>query len=292
MGDAIIPWLVYACIAAFYGLVSGLMTVYYGPGAMGSGVAEIIGFLNGVNYPEFLNIKTLITKIIGVTLSVSGRLCVGKEGPLAHIGAIIGVGVLYLPGLDLRFLRNDENKRLFAAAGASTGVSVAFGAPIGGALFCYELSQPNTFWKFAMIWKVFFSCAIGTFTLAVCEAIKIKIIHPHIRDVDFLNKFTGSALKFGTISSEGANILELLFAGVILGVLGGLLGSFFIAVNTWANKLRKMVLTKNWYKPIESAAFCFLSASVFFWCIYQTKVFDEKDDKWCQKMTEAEYNEH
>ena len=74
---------------------------------MGSGVAEVIGFLNGVNYPEFINIKTLITKVFGVVLSVSGKLCVGKEGPLAHIGAIIGVGVLYIPGLDFRFLRND-----------------------------------------------------------------------------------------------------------------------------------------------------------------------------------------
>lgn len=235
MVNALIPWLVYASIAGFYGLVSGLMTVYYGPGAMGSGVAELIGFLNGVNYPNFINFKTLITKIIGVTLSVSGKLCVGKEGPLAHIGAIIGVGVLYVPGLNLRFLRNDENKRLFAAAGASTGVSVAFGAPIGGALFCYELSQPNTFWKFAMIWKVFFSCAIGTFTLAVCEAFKLKIIHPHIAPDDFMDKFTGSALKFGSIDMKGANIFELLVAGTILGVLGGLLGSFFIAVNTWSN---------------------------------------------------------
>lgn len=243
---------------------------------MGSGVAEIIGFLNGVNYPEFLNFKTLITKIIGVTLSVSGKLCVGKEGPLAHIGAIIGVSVLYMPGLDLRFLRNDENKRLFAAAGASTGVSVAFGAPIGGALFCYELSQPNTFWKFAMIWKVFFSCAIGTFTLAICEALHIKVMHPDIPKEDFMEKFSGSALKFGTIDKKSANIIELLIAGIILGIIGGLLGSFFIAVNTWTNKLRKQILTKNWMKPIETAAFCFLSASVFYWCIYQTRVYD-----WC-----------
>ena len=89
------------------------MTVYFGPGAMGSGVAEIIGFLNGVNYPEFLNIKTLITKIIGVILSVSGKLCVGKEGPLAHIGANIGALVPYLPKFDqyFKFLHNDHKKR-------------------------------------------------------------------------------------------------------------------------------------------------------------------------------------
>ena len=86
-----------------------------------------------------------------------------------------------------------------------------------------------------------------------------------------MNEFTGAALKFGSMHKHdllGANIFRLLLAGLILGVLGGLLGSFFIAVNTWANKARKIYLTKKWYKPIETAAFCFLSASVFYWCIY------------------------
>jgi chloride channel 7 len=147
------------------------MTTYYGPAATGSGVAEVIGYLNGVNLPGFLQFNTLITKIIGVSLAVAGKLCVGKEGPLAHIGAVIGVSVLYIPWLGLEHLQNDENKRLFVAAGASCGVSVAFGAPIGGCLFCYELSRPNTFWKFQMIWKVFFACSFGVFTLAVADGI-------------------------------------------------------------------------------------------------------------------------
>lgn len=79
------------------GLAAGIMTVYYGPGAMGSGVAEMIGYMNGVNYPEFLGINTLLTKILGVVLAVSSRLCIGKEGPLAHIGSNWGVLPLYSP---------------------------------------------------------------------------------------------------------------------------------------------------------------------------------------------------
>jgi chloride channel 7 len=160
-------WLCYGGLCACFGMIASLMTTYYGPGASGSGVAELIGYLNGINYPNFMCIPSLLTKIIGVSFAVSGRLCVGKEGPLAHIGGILGNCVLYLPGLGFEHMRNDETKRLFIAAGASTGVSVAFGAPIGGALFCYELSQPNTFWKFKMIWKVFFACSLGTFVLAI-----------------------------------------------------------------------------------------------------------------------------
>lgn len=57
----------------------------------------MIGYINGVNYPNFVSIPTLITKIFGVSFAVIGKLCVGKEGPLAHIGAIVGVLVLYIP---------------------------------------------------------------------------------------------------------------------------------------------------------------------------------------------------
>ena len=143
------------------------MTSYYGPAAAGSGVAELIGYLNGANFKDFLGINTFITKVIGVSLAVNAKLCVGKEGPLAHIGANLGAMVLYIPGLGFEFLRNDEKKRIFIAAGASVGVSAAFGAPIGGALFVFELSKENTFWKFSMIYKIFFACSIANFIMAL-----------------------------------------------------------------------------------------------------------------------------
>ena len=69
------------------------MTIYWGTGAMGSGVAEVIGVINGVNYPDAINFKTLVTKVFGVVLAVAGGLTVGKEGPLAHIGANLGAAL-------------------------------------------------------------------------------------------------------------------------------------------------------------------------------------------------------
>ena len=163
--------MMYAGLAAVCGLGAGLITTYYGPAATGSGVAELVGYLNGVNYPGFISVKALITKIVGVTLAVTDKLAVGKEGPLAHIGAICGVIALYIPGFGFEFLRNDEKKREFIAAGASAGVSCAFGAPIGGALFAYEMSKPNTFWTFDVIWRVFVTCACANFTLGVLTSL-------------------------------------------------------------------------------------------------------------------------
>ena len=164
-------WLFFTGFSALLVLISTVMTVYWGPGAYGSGVAELIAYLNGVNYPNVFGFETFVTKTIGVVLAVVGGLCVGKEGPLAHIGANIGVFVLYLPLPKFDFFRNDKNKRHLIAAGTSAGVSAAFGAPIGGALFAYEISKPNTFWKFSVVWKVFFSCAMAVFTLAIFNAL-------------------------------------------------------------------------------------------------------------------------
>jgi len=91
-------WLFYASFSAFLGVISATMTTFWGPGAAGSGIAEIVGYVNGINYPETISVNTLITKIFGVVLGVAGTLCIGKEGPLAHIGAVVGALVLYIPG--------------------------------------------------------------------------------------------------------------------------------------------------------------------------------------------------
>ena len=139
-------WLFYSLYGAALCVMSCIVTTWWGTGASGSGVAEIIGYVNGVNYPDCIGVKTVITKIFGVVLAVAGGLTVGKEGPLAHIGGNLGAMAAYLPGL--AFMRNDWKKRDYVAAGASAGVSIAFGAPIGGALFLYELSRGNPFWTF------------------------------------------------------------------------------------------------------------------------------------------------
>eukprot|EP00356_Strombidium_inclinatum_P010961 CAMPEP_0170493870 /NCGR_PEP_ID=MMETSP0208-20121228/14316_1 /TAXON_ID=197538 /ORGANISM="Strombidium inclinatum, Strain S3" /LENGTH=185 /DNA_ID=CAMNT_0010769851 /DNA_START=214 /DNA_END=771 /DNA_ORIENTATION=+ len=97
-GNLFGSWLFYASFSAFLGVIASTMTTFWGPGAAGSGVAEIIGYVNGVNYPETIGVNTLVTKVFGVVLGVAGTLCIGKEGPLAHIGGIIGALVLYIPG--------------------------------------------------------------------------------------------------------------------------------------------------------------------------------------------------
>jgi chloride channel 7 len=152
-------------------LVAMILTVYVAPASAGSGVAETMGILNGVNYPDFITLKCLVVKFLGVAFAVSAGLCVGKEGPLVHMGAVVGCAMPYLPLGIAKYFRNDFEKRKLIAVGVACGVSAAFGAPIGGALFAYEISKPNTFWSFSLTWKVFFASTIATFTLSVFKQI-------------------------------------------------------------------------------------------------------------------------
>jgi len=173
--------------------VASYLTITQGPGANGSGIAELIAYLNGVNVPLLIGWGTFIVKTVCVVLGIAAQLCIGKEGPLAHIGANVGVLLVYYFPLNVfEYYRNDTMKREFAAAGIAAGVSAAFGSPIGGTLFAYELSKPSTFWTFSMMWRSFFTAAVSTYTLSFLN-------HVHEYGWHNLTLTAAGTLKFGSL---------------------------------------------------------------------------------------------
>ena len=44
----------FAIVSVVIVFIGSAVTVYYGPGAYGSGIPEIISYLNGVNYPSVI----------------------------------------------------------------------------------------------------------------------------------------------------------------------------------------------------------------------------------------------
>ena len=162
-------WLSLTCIGVIFVAIAACLTVYVAPTAAGSGVAEAMGMLNGVLYPDYVSMKVLLVKLFALGFAVSGGLCAGKEGPLVHMGSITGIMTAYIPMDIFKYFRNDFEKRKLMAAGIAAGVSAAFGAPIGGSLFAYEISKPSTFWSFSLTWKVFFAASISTFVLSILK---------------------------------------------------------------------------------------------------------------------------
>jgi chloride channel 3/4/5 len=79
----------YLLSSTIFAASSTFLVTSYAPYAVGSGIPEIKTILSGFVIKGFLGSWTLITKCIGVVLSVGSGLSVGKEGPLVHIACCI-----------------------------------------------------------------------------------------------------------------------------------------------------------------------------------------------------------
>jgi H+/Cl- antiporter ClcA len=185
---------VFALYALSSVLMSGaaaLLCVVWAPEAVGSGIPEVIAYLNGIRVKKFNRKGMLLVKMVGSVLSVGSSLAVGMEGPLVCIGAIVGETVAHAGSLlswiltkffsgyqssfltrlwiwstsDLSYFANDAERRHFITIGASCGFAASFGAPIGGLLFI--LDDMSSFFEPNMFLRVLVANALGTFCLAL-----------------------------------------------------------------------------------------------------------------------------
>ena len=74
-----------------------------------------------------------------------------------------------------------------------------------------------------------------------------------------------SSLKFGAASSDVKTPTTLIPGAILLGIVSGLLGPFFININTRINGLRGKLHPSKWQKPLDCFIFAFLTASSFYW---------------------------
>lgn len=154
--------------------------IIVGPLAGGSGIPEVKGYLNGVRIPNSLNIKTLIGKLLSLMLSYSSGLFLGPEGPMVHIGAMVGAAVGQVKSKTFRWYpkilwryHNDRDRRDFITSGVGAGIAAAFGAPIGGVLFSIE--EVCSFWTKQVTWRTFFSCLVATITVNIFLQVSIPV---------------------------------------------------------------------------------------------------------------------
>lgn len=251
-------WFVLIVFSILFVLIASALSVFVAPSAIGSGVAEAIGILNGVAYADYICPKALFVKFFGVCFAVAGGLCGGKEGPLVHIGSIVGYASAYLPLGFTKYFRNDFEKRKLMAVGTAAGVSAAFGAPIGGSLFAYEISKPNTFWSFSLTWKVFFASTISTFCLSLFKQLYDNNYPIYVSNSEIIK--LGVAQKSPTMDS--------LLGSIVLGFVGGLLGAAFILINNKVNSYRKRFLKTKWLKIFEAIFIVTLTVTTMYLTAY------------------------
>ncbi|KAK2527805.1 chloride channel protein C [Columba livia] len=66
------------------------------PAGSPSGLPEIIGYLNGTSIQHLFNIKTFLGTFVSCVLAVASGLFCGPEGPMIHLGALLGCGLSQL----------------------------------------------------------------------------------------------------------------------------------------------------------------------------------------------------
>jgi chloride channel 3/4/5 len=108
--------------------------------AASSGIPEIKTILSGFVIPGFLHARVMVVKAVGASFAVATGLCLGKEGPFVHISTCVG---FLVANLFPKYRGNPRKLREILGAGCSAGLSVAFGAPIGGVLFAWEVTAQS-----------------------------------------------------------------------------------------------------------------------------------------------------
>lgn len=203
---------------------------------MHTGIPEIKTILGGFVMKKFLGKWTLIIKSLGLSLAVASGLSLGKEGPLVHVACCLGNLFLKLVPI---YRNNEARKREIFSAAAAAGMSVAFGAPIGGVLF--SLEEVSSYFPDNVMWHAFVCAMVAAVSL------------------QFMNPFrTGKLVLYQVTTDRDWHGFELVFF-CFLGVFGGLLGAFFINLNLRIANFRKHSWIRK-YPVQEVVAFALFTA--------------------------------
>merc|ERR1719362_2016846 len=95
---------------------------------------------------NYLSLRVLFVKALGLAMVVGAGLPIGKEGPNCHMAACIA------RTLDPDYYKKRESSATGQAqisklllAAVAVGVGASFSAPIGGVIFALELMLPQVY---------------------------------------------------------------------------------------------------------------------------------------------------
>jgi chloride channel 7 len=239
INEAILSFTCYALWNLMLTITASLLVIFVSNKAAVSGIPEVKATLNGIKIPGLLTFGTLFSKIVGTICVVSSGLILGPEGPLVHIGAIIGSSMtrgrknikFKLCGKKYHFrvkipwlmqFRNDIDRRDFISIGAASGFAAAFGAPIGAVLFALE--EAASWWNNKLMWRALTATTLATVVLHLLDKLKYNLAVYGLISLEINNS---SPPKFWASS-----LIPLAVIGVIGGIMGAAFNSCYQALST------------------------------------------------------------
>lgn len=238
----IVRYALFILFSVAFAAIASFLVTRFSIYAKQSGIAEIKTILGGYVMRDLMGTWTLVVKSLGLCLSVASGMWLGKEGPLVHVACCCANFFLrFFPALN----ENEARKREVLSAAAAAGISVAFGAPVGGVLF--SLEQLSYYFPDKTMWQ--------SFVCAMIAAVTLQAFNPFR---------TGKLVLYQVVYSTGWHSFELpIFA--FLGVLGGIYGGFFIKLNMKVASWRKNSGSRFFRSPLlEVVAVALLTALINF----------------------------
>ncbi len=126
-----IIYIILVLLPALGGLFVGLLSHFFEKGQKGEGIPNVIDAVSTKG--GVIKGSVAVKKIIGSALSIGSGGAGGKEGPIVQIGSAIASAF----GQFLHL--SPDRLKILVGCGAAAGLSAAFNAPLGGALFAMEI---------------------------------------------------------------------------------------------------------------------------------------------------------
>ncbi|KAG8197498.1 hypothetical protein JTE90_007236 [Oedothorax gibbosus] len=183
------------------------------PQAIGSGIPEMKTVLRGVVLKEYLSLRTLISKVVGLTCSLGSGLPIGKEGPFVHVASIVATLLSKLVTSFKGIYENESRTSEMLAAACAVGVACSFAAPIGGVLFSIEVT--SVFFAVRNYYRGFFA--------ACCGAMVWRLLAVWFKDEE-----TITALFKTNFSVDFPFDPQELLAFALIGAFCGFAGALFV----------------------------------------------------------------
>lgn len=205
------------------------------PQAIGSGIPEMKTILRGVKLDEYLTVRVLIAKMVGLVASLGSRLPIGKEGPFVHIASIVATLLNKLLMKCKARPQRDGYRNEMLAAACAVGVACNFAAPIGGVLFSIEVT--TTYFAVRDYWRGFFG--------AVCGAFMFRLLAVWRNEEE-----TITALFKTNFRLEFPYDLQELIGFTMIGIVCGLAGALFVYLHKKVSEIHEIIpCLKKCFQP-------------------------------------------
>ena len=204
-------------VPAAGGLLAGIVISRWVPEVRGPGVAEVI--VSVTSRQSIIRHRVTFFKALVTSLLIGSGASVGREGPIAQIGASVGSSVGQLLRLE------PDLRRVCLASGAASGIAATFNAPITGTLFALEIILLDI--EISYISHIVVASVIGSVMSRI---------------------FLGELPAFHAATFHMAHYWEL-WAYLAVGILAGVMAIVFIRLIDLVDRGFKAMAIPGWCQP-------------------------------------------